>query len=158
MFGKLVKFGEEQSSSPMAKARRQTEATSARKEGRKSKLSPIITGICLNNFCLIIPAVPQLRATEWWRAASTISRVSNEWLIKQTLQTDESTFDIRARTCACVCLPRWVRASCERDIKEYARRLTASVRRTSCANSIRHTERKCVLLCKLPTCEILRYQ
>lgn len=33
--------------------------TPARKEGRKSELSPIITGICLNNFYLIIPAVPK---------------------------------------------------------------------------------------------------
>lgn len=29
----------------------------AGEEGRKSEHSPIITGICLNDFCLIIPAI-----------------------------------------------------------------------------------------------------
>lgn len=32
----------------------------AGEEGRKSELLPIITGICLNDFCLIIPAISRI--------------------------------------------------------------------------------------------------
>jgi len=55
MFGKLG-FGEGTRRRPW----RRLEDGNA--EGRKSELSPIITGICLNDFCLIIPAVARIPA------------------------------------------------------------------------------------------------
>lgn len=56
MFGKLVESLVE---SPWLG---ETE-TPTKKEESLGTLSPIITGICLNDFCLIIPAVSQSHAT-----------------------------------------------------------------------------------------------